>query len=134
MQKAIVVAYHESQNKALITLNQYLDDGWRVVATCPMPSSVSDSGKYNGSVPCCLVIIQDKFYKKNYQNNNDYRKPYYKNNRYRRDDHINYNDDIGNTDTRPSDILYNNIEDRDVPDTEPEKDTSQIYEPSRNKK
>ena len=37
-------------------LNQYLADGWRVVQTCPMPSSVGD--KIMQHPPTCMVIIE----------------------------------------------------------------------------
>jgi len=54
-------AYIITNNSDLVKLNQKFDEGWYVVKTCPMPSSVAIDGtsasreiKYP---PTCLVII-----------------------------------------------------------------------------
>ncbi len=54
-QKAIVVSGRTGADD----LNTYLADGWTIVQTCPMPSSIGGSSSVTTTfVPTCLVIIQ----------------------------------------------------------------------------
>jgi len=59
MQKSLIVRDDETE------LNELLRDGWKVVNTCPMPSSCAKSaGGYttvassSHTVPTCLVIVE----------------------------------------------------------------------------
>ena len=61
MQEAVQVSDYDS----LRSLNRKLADGWKVIHTCPMPSSVSVSvaGEFPNRAservePTCLVIIE----------------------------------------------------------------------------
>lgn len=53
-QKAIIVESDMLGN--LMELNGYLSEGWKVVQTCPMPSSIGD--KIMQHPPTCMVIIE----------------------------------------------------------------------------
>jgi len=61
-------------NKAIIVkddvreLNEFLDDGWKVESSCPMPSScaIGDYSSMKYFQPTCLVILTDG--KKTYAN------------------------------------------------------------------
>ena len=58
MQKAIIVS-----NGKVGPLNKYLDDGWKFVSACAMPSSSSCDGGGEKIItascdPTCLVIIE----------------------------------------------------------------------------
>jgi hypothetical protein len=62
MQKAIIVTKEQSDPN-LQELNFLIgEEGWKVVNTCPMPSSCSTAGDGNAHVskvsPTCLVIIE----------------------------------------------------------------------------
>lgn len=52
IQKAIIVRDDS------IVLNVLLEEGYRVVNTCPMPSSISAAGCNMNNKPTCLVIVQ----------------------------------------------------------------------------
>ena len=53
-QKALIVKGDSINSYSIALLNDYLSKGWKVVNTCPMPSS-STGGSYD---PQCLVIIE----------------------------------------------------------------------------
>lgn len=66
MQEAIIVT------DDVTFLNRRLSEGWKVIKTCPMPSSVALAagasgtyGRYEKSIlPTCLVIIEVEYTKK----------------------------------------------------------------------
>lgn len=65
MQKSIIVkdrsAYNENED-GTVELNKLLAEGWTVLRTCPMPSSISLAGKsewtYKYILPTCLVVLE----------------------------------------------------------------------------
>lgn len=63
MQKALVISSNPSDGN-LYYLNSVLEKGtWKVIMTCPMPSSsaaIGDGGEVHVSkiLPCCMVIIE----------------------------------------------------------------------------
>ena len=60
-QKALIVTNKFDDEQCLEKINGYLDNGWTVVNTCPMPSSILPQGfrASNGEFcPTCLVIIE----------------------------------------------------------------------------
>ncbi len=67
MQKSIIVDTVSGNAR----LNQYLEDGWKIVHSCPMPSSCSvavsvvgdtsyplEKSKAIDTAPTCLVILE----------------------------------------------------------------------------
>lgn len=64
MQKPLII--RDDNDNSLMELDKYLYEGWRVVATCAMPSSVgATSGAHSSATfkwhsPTCLVIIEKK--------------------------------------------------------------------------
>jgi hypothetical protein len=69
MQKHLVLSRGENESE----LEALLKDGWKVVSTCPMPSSVGNiedtktsPGNYSYTPivsypPTCLVILENKY-------------------------------------------------------------------------
>lgn len=54
MQRAIVVRANDEIVKILN--DKYLADGWKVISSCPMPSSTGDG--IGDIIPTCLVVIE----------------------------------------------------------------------------
>jgi hypothetical protein len=54
-QKAIIVT---GETGGTSRLDEYLDHGWKVVNSCPMPSSPSTGGYKSYTAPTCLVIVE----------------------------------------------------------------------------
>jgi len=58
MQKSLII----TQDNGTQELNSALSEGWRVVNTCPMPSSMAGTGgsfsNFKDQSPTCLVIIE----------------------------------------------------------------------------
>jgi hypothetical protein len=54
MQKSLIV----NDSKSVDELNKLLETGWRVVNTCPMPSSGSQYSS-DSQEPTCLIIIEN---------------------------------------------------------------------------
>lgn len=65
MQEAMII----NDEMSLVLLNGKLEEGWKVLSTCPMPSSCSTAmtgsahtpAKHvSKNIPTCLVIIGEK--------------------------------------------------------------------------
>ena len=59
MQTSIVVQY--PFGSGVQKLEEHLEAGWKVIHTCPMPSSVGGGGEnftIEAHPPTCLVILQ----------------------------------------------------------------------------
>lgn len=55
MQKSLII--RDDNNELCVKeLNGYLEEGWKVIETCPMPSSCT--GMVGHYEPTCLVVLE----------------------------------------------------------------------------